>query len=678
MLIIGGGITGVGVALDATTRGLSVICVDRDDFCAATSARSTKLIHGGVRYLEKAFKNLDRGQLELVQHALLERRHLLDIAPHLTRPLPILLPLYQSFPSVLFWAPYYWAGLKAYDFFAGKQGLLEPSFWMSRKSVMERFPSLNHEGLQGGLVYYDGQQNDTRMGVGIALTAMSKGALLANHVEVVSLTRDGQTVTGAQLRDRLTGETFNVKAKLTVNATGPYSDGVRAMARSDAEAKPMIAPSSGAHVVLSEKVAPADLGMLVPATSDGRVLFLLPWEGRTLAGTTDAPAPLDQFPGALDSEVDFILRETSRYLNTELKSTDVLAAWSGIRPLARDPHASNTESILRDHVIEETCPGLLTIAGGKWTTYRRMAQDLVDKAVSLHPSFKDRPELRVCRTSGLPIIGAAGFSPELAVKLQQSLGLPADVAVHLTHNYGDKAPELAQLALQRKLDARLAAGHPFLEAEVVYAANHEHACTAIDVIANRIRLAYLDSESAKAALPRVLSIMGNELKWDGKRKLQEYRRTLEYLKTMNVPSVLSAVHTSLVKDEAGLVAGSKAAEAKLDEKVDADRRRLVQVFGRPPLMDAQIKFLRRSFAATDSDADGFITPRQIILGACSDASAASKVDFSQRSTWPKDARLMVDALDEQASLLGHKRGLDDAVDYDDCLLAYVAKHGRVR
>jgi glycerol-3-phosphate dehydrogenase len=382
MLVIGGGVTGCGIALDAVTRGLSVAMVEQDDYSAGTSSRSTKLIHGGVRYLEKAFKNLDWGQFELVREALTERQHLLHIAPHLSRPLPIIVPFYQPFPTALFAIPYYWVGVKMYDLFAGSEGLLEPSYFMSRRSVRERFPMLSEKGLKGAMVYFDGQHNDSRMNLMIALTAAAKGAAVANHVSVVSLTQDeSKTVTGAVVRDELTGDSWAVKARVTVNATGPFADSIRKMARPELAAQPIIMPSSGVHIVLSDRFSPGGMGMIVPQTTDGRVLFLLPWEGSTLAGTTDSSSDITTLPRPRAEEVNFILKELSHFMRTEIRPDDVDAAWSGIRPLARDPAAKSTASASRDHVIEPTAPGLYTIAGGKWTTYRSMAENLVDRVL---------------------------------------------------------------------------------------------------------------------------------------------------------------------------------------------------------------------------------------------------------------------------------------------------------
>ena len=528
-------------------------CIHIDEFvemidflsCSGTSSRSTKLIHGGVRYLEKAFTKLDMGQLHLVTDALRERRHLIDIAPHLSRPLPIIVPIYNPWPQLLFYAPYYYFGVKAYDFFAGDDGVLEPSYWISYHEAREKFPMLQKEGLKGGVVYFDGQHNDSRMCLGIAMTAAAKGAVLANHCEVTSLTTDGERVTGAEVKDNLSGDSFRIRSKHVVNATGPFSDAIRTMA--DSKAESMIAPSSGVHVVLSDQYSPEGMGLIIPETSDGRVIFLLPWEGSTIIGTTDSVTPITSLPRPYEHEIQFILKETSRFLNHDVKREDVDAAWSGIRPLAKDVHAKDTASASRDHVIERTRPGMITIAGGKWTTYRKMAEDTVDAVLKENDKLRekakansnlskyviDTSKVGPSQTLGVPLIGAAGWSLQLPTTLYR-LGFEKDIAQHLSHNYGDKAFDVSKLIQREKgLEKRLSNGYPFIEAEVVYAARHEYAFTATDMIANRLRLAFLNSDAAYHALPRIISLMARELNWDTSRKIVEYQNASKFLSTMN-------------------------------------------------------------------------------------------------------------------------------------------------
>ena len=334
LLVIGGGATGTGIAVDAVTRGLKVALVERDDFSSGTSSKSTKLVHGGVRYLEKAIFNLDYGQLELVIEALRERKSFLNIAPHLSSSLPIVLPIQHWYQL-----PYFWAGTKAYDFLAGSQGL-ESSYYMSKSKAIAALPLLRKDNMVGALVYYDGQHNDSRMNISLAVTAALYGATTANYVEVTGLEKDASgKICGAKVRDVMAGlnkdedaaaaQEFTVRAKGVINATGPFADAIERM--DDPSRKAIVAPASGTHIMLPEKICPKGMGLLDAATSDGRVIFVLPWQGSTLAGTTDNPCDVQKNPVAQPEEVDFILKEVSKLLSPEsvLTRADVLATWSG-------------------------------------------------------------------------------------------------------------------------------------------------------------------------------------------------------------------------------------------------------------------------------------------------------------------------------------------------------------
>ena len=519
LLVIGGGATGAGVALDAASRGLSVALVERDDFSAGTSSRSTKLIHGGVRYLEQAVKKFDRTQFNLVRDALKERAILLKIAPHLSRELPLVTPLYNWLE-----VPYYMTGLKLYDALAGK-AKLQPSRFVDAQEALNRFPMLKPEGLRGGVLYYDGQFDDARMNVSIALTAATLGAAVANHVEVTALCKEtgkeNGVISGAALRDTLTGEGWEVSAKVVVNATGPFTDAVRHM--DDPDAPAMLSASSGAHIVLDERFSPPATGLLIPQTEDGRVLFLLPWLGHTLIGTTDHPAPITPHPEATEDDIAYILRHVHRYFSLPVSREDVKASWSGLRPLVSDPSASDTARLSRDHVINISPSKLLTIAGGKWTTYRKMALDTVDEAVKLGNLGPQQPS----QTETLMLVGAKDYSSAGTGALQERFGLELDVASHLNGAYGDQAFRVAELAADG-FGARLAPQHPYLEAEVVYAARFEGAHTLTDVLARRLRLGFLDRAATQDALPRVAKLLGDVLGWDDARREEEMRKARRY------------------------------------------------------------------------------------------------------------------------------------------------------
>ncbi len=504
LLVIGGGATGCGVALDAASRGLKVALVEKNDFAEGTSSRSTKLVHGGVRYLELAVKQLDRVQFHLVRSGLKERGLLLKNAPHLSNRLPLVTPLYNWLE-----VPYVFAGLKLYDLLAGRLGIGH-SRLLSRRKALRRFPMLRVEGLKAGVLYYDGQFLDARTALTLALTAREHGAVVANHVEASALIKKSGRLTGAVIKDRISGETWQLGARSVINATGPFADRVRWM--DEPAAEPILKVSSGIHIVLDGHFAPPDTGLLIPATEDGRVLFVLPWEGHALVGTTDEPAEVTEHPRPHEEEIDYLLRHLGRYFDLQVTRRDIKAAWSGLRPLVYDPHAVDTSRLARDHVLDLSRSGLLTVAGGKWTTYRQMAEDAVDRAVEI---FNLNPQ-RGCQTEKVMLVGGDDYDPDGSVRLSGEYGLPADVARHLNHAYGDRAYLVARMARETGA-ARLVQGHPYLEAEAIYGARNEFAERAMDVLARRISLALLDRDAAWRAMPRVLEGMARELGWDEAR-----------------------------------------------------------------------------------------------------------------------------------------------------------------
>lgn len=526
VLIIGGGATGSGCALDAVTRGLKTALVELDDFASGTSSRSTKLIHGGVRYLQKAIMNLDIEQYKMVKEALHERSSMLNSAPHLTHPLPIMLPVYTWWQI-----PYYWVGIKAYDFVAGSK-TVKSSYYLSKKNALELFPMIRGDKLCGAIVYYDGQQDDARMCLAIALTATRHGATVANHVKVMNLIKDDKgKVRGAHLKDELTGNEWDVKAKSVINATGPFTDSIRRM---DDQSVPKIcAPSSGVHIVLPGYYSPDQMGLLDPATSDGRVIFFLPWLKHTIAGTTDLPCNVTHHPKPTEDEITFILQEVKNYLNpdVEVRRGDVLSAWSGIRPLVSDPNKGDTQSIARNHIVHVSPSNLVTIAGGKWTTYRAMASETIDAVLEAVPELK--PKLRDSQTDGLLIEGAHGWTPTMYIRLVQDFGLECETAQHLSNSYGDRAfavAKLAQLTGKRWpiIGNKIHPEFPYIDAEIRYGVR-EYARTAIDMIARRLRLAFLNVQAAQEALPGIIEIMAEELKWSKEEQERQLKEASDFL-----------------------------------------------------------------------------------------------------------------------------------------------------
>ncbi len=324
VLVIGGGATGTGAALDSVARGLKTALVERFDYSSGTSSKSTKLLHGGVRYLEQAVKKLDRVQYKLVRDALHERSTLLKLAPHLAKPLALMTPLYRRLE-----APYYMAGLKLYDWLAGRQGLT-PSQYVSAEQALQRFPMLKKEGLKGGVIYYDGQFNDSRMNVSLALTASEHGAVIVNYVEVQSLIKKANKIVGARVEDKETGEKFTIKAKVVINASGAFCDAIRKL--DNPSVAPILTSSSGIHIVLDKKFSALETGLLIPKTEDKRVLFLLPWEGHTLVGTTDNPCEIESHPKVEPSDISYILRQLKYYFSLEVNERDILSSWVGLRP----------------------------------------------------------------------------------------------------------------------------------------------------------------------------------------------------------------------------------------------------------------------------------------------------------------------------------------------------------
>ncbi len=408
------------------------------------------------------------------------------------------------------------------------------------------------------------------MNVSLAMTAALYGSTVVNYVEVTGLEKDENgRLNGARVKDLLQAKDgklakeFTIKAKGIINATGPFTDSIRKM--DDAGACEIVAPSSGVHVILPGYYSPSKMGLIDPSTSDGRVIFFLPWQGNTIAGTTDAPTNITQHPIAGEEEINWILSEIRGYLAPDInvRRGDVLAAWSGIRPLVRDPKSKNTESLVRNHLLTVSDSGLLTCAGGKWTTYRQMAEETVDDAVKLY-KLEPKPVAHVPRISGTEIIddrapldgtcqthqvrliGAHGYSKTLFINLIQHFGIQTDVAKHLTESYGDRAWTVAALSAptQQRFPVRgrrISPLYPFIDGEIRYAVRHEYAQTAVDVLARRTRLAFLNAQAALEALPYVIDLMGEELQWDRKRKELEWKDTVQFLLSMGLPKTKSGV-----------------------------------------------------------------------------------------------------------------------------------------
>ena len=491
MVVVGGGATGAGIAVDAASRGYDVLLVEQYDFGKGTSSRSTKLVHGGVRYLEQ-------GNVSLVIEALKERGTLRQNAPHLVHDLAFIVPSYIWWES-----PFYGLGLKLYDQLSGKYRF-GPTRRLSKEETLALLPTIRTEGLRGGVIYYDGQFDDSRLLINLIATAAEQGATIVNYVSAAGLTLDSDGyVNGVTLQDQETGQQTHVGARVVINATGAFCDGLRLMA--DPQAKRMVAPSQGSHLVFDRTFLHGDHAIMVPHTTDGRVMFAIPWHGHTLVGTTDVAVdetPIE--PRATDDEIDFILETAGRYLERRPAREDILSVFAGIRPLVRAGETTNTAALSRDHTVHIDRSGLLTIAGGKWTTYRNMAEDCVNQAATL-AQLDERP----CITRTLNIHGYHQNAEKFG-----ALSL-----------YGSDAPAIQNLAIHEpRLGEPLHPDLPYSAAEVVWATREEMARTVEDVLARRTRALFLNARAALGMAPRVADLLARELGRDAAWQRAEVER----------------------------------------------------------------------------------------------------------------------------------------------------------
>lgn len=475
VVVIGGGATGLGAAVEAATRGYRVLLLEGHDYAKGTSSRSTKLVHGGVRYLAQ-------GNVSLVREALRERGLLRRNAPHLVHDLEFVVPAYD------WWAePFYGIGLKIYDVLAGKLSL-GSSKLLGKEAALDKVSTLQPDGLKGGVLYHDGQFDDSRLAVTLLRTFEDHGGVALNYAQVTGLLKDGDKVVGVVWKDTETGETHEARAKAVVNATGVWVDDIRRMEKADA--KSMLSPSQGVHIVVDKKFLPGNAAIMIPRTDDGRVLFAVPWHDHVVIGTTDTAVPEANFePRALPEEVDFILRTAGKYMNPAPTRDDVQSVYAGLRPLVKPADDADTKAISRDHTIVVSDGGLITVTGGKWTTYRRMGEDTVNRAEKV----AELPE-RLTVTPGLHL---HGWSEE-------------DRPDHWKV-YGTDAGRIQQLA---GADKTLHPALPYTEAEVRWAAREEQARSVEDVLARRTRALLLNAQASAEVAPRVAELLAEELGHD--------------------------------------------------------------------------------------------------------------------------------------------------------------------
>lgn len=496
VIVIGGGATGLGAAVDAAARGYRTILLEQNDFAKGTSSRSTKLIHGGVRYLQQ-------GNVRLVLEALRERGILLHNAPHLVHNLPFVVPNYEWWEG-----PFYGVGLKLYDMLAGRFGL-GPSTHISRDETIRMIPTLEQKGLRGGILYHDAQFDDARLAVNLAQTLADLGGTPVNYMEVTGLLRAGGRVNGVKARNAESSESFEISARVVVNATGVFSD--RIIRMDDPQASAGIVPSQGVHIVLDKSFLPGESAVMVPHTADGRVLFAVPWHDRIIVGTTDTPVKdVSLEPRPLKEEIEFLLTHAARYLTRDPSASDVLSAFAGLRPLVRVGHALETATLSREHAVHVSGSGLVTITGGKWTTYRKMGEDVINAAAEVAGLEARRPLTADRRIHGW-------------LKHEDDV-YPWDV-------YGTDIIGLRKVAVENPIwNERI---HPKLfyrACEVVWSVRHEWARTVEDVLARRTRALFLDARASMEAAPAVARLMAAELRRDSsweEEQVRQYRALAE-------------------------------------------------------------------------------------------------------------------------------------------------------
>jgi glycerol-3-phosphate dehydrogenase len=484
VIIIGGGASGLGTALDAASRGYKTIMVEAVDFAKGTSSRSTKLVHGGVRYLEQ-------GDISLVKEALKERGLMAQNAGHVVKNQTFVIPNYN------WWGGYFYTiGLTVYDLLAGRLSLGR-SKYISKKKTIELLPTVEQKGLVSGVIYHDGQFDDSRLAINLAQTAVEKGACVLNYTKVINLLKDDKNqVTGVLVEDKETGEQKEIKGKVTINATGVFTNSIMKM--NDKVYKKYIVPSQGIHLVFDKSFLPSDYALMVPKTSDGRVLFAVPWHDKIIVGTTDTLIKSHSLePIALESEIEFVLETAQRFLAKKPTRADVLAVFAGLRPLAApEKEGQNTKEVSRSHKIFVSETGLITITGGKWTTYRKIAEDIIDKAIS----EKKLPK-KECKTEHLSIRGNQKTST-------------LDRENHL-YVYGSDVKNIIELQNNEPaLKEKIHPDHEFTMAEVVWAIRHEMAMTLDDILARRVRLLFLDARAAIASCEKVAQLLAKELGYD--------------------------------------------------------------------------------------------------------------------------------------------------------------------
>ncbi len=512
VIIIGGGATGSGIALDASLRGYSVLLLEKNDFASGTSSKSTKLIHGGVRYLEKAILTLNKAQLNLVIEGLKERYYFLNNASHLSHKLTLLTPLYSFFQAI-----YFRMGLLTYDFLSFIRSLGKSHF-ISRKSLIKKQPYIKTKHLVGAVSYKDGSFNDSRMVIALLQTAQANGATVKNYIEVKDFLYKNGKVSGVKTYNNINKNHKEYHAKVIINASGYAVDKIRKL--DEANATELLQLSSGIHIVLDKKYLPTSSGILIPKTKDNRLIFILPWQNSCLVGTTDNEATFTHKPKVSQDEINYLLTHLNENFQLHLTPKDILSSFSGLRPLLKA--TSSSSNLVREHKVFCSKNNLVTIAGGKWTTYRKMAEETLDFII--HKQLL--PRKKPCQTKNYQVMGSQTKS---GLKNLEQFKLSLTIKESLLERYGDQAIKIAMLAQKKGLKKELHKIFPFIEAEVYYAVQYEYAKKPMDIIFRRISIGFVNKQIAKEILSHVTKIMSTILSWDNETTLKEYQEALKEL-----------------------------------------------------------------------------------------------------------------------------------------------------
>lgn len=516
MIIIGGGATGAGIALDASSRGFKVLLLEKDDFASGTSSKSSKLIHGGVRYLESALTHLDKEQYNLVKESLYERAIFLKNTPHLAKKLKLDTPLYSYFELL-----YIYTGLFLYKLIAGNKSIGRSTF--INKTLLSLFqPSIKKDKLKGAVSFFDGRFIDSKMVIALLQTAQEYNAEVKNYSEVKEFLYDNlRNIIGLKYEDKLTNKTYEVKSTCIVNATGISVDKVRDL---DDICEETLSLSLGVHIVINKKFLPNDEGILIPNTSDGRVIFILPYLGKCLVGTTDNPSTFIPNPKANNSEIEYLINHVNKYFDIKVTKNDVLSSWSGIRPLLKNKNSSFTKQLVREHKILKSKSGLVSITGGKWTTYRKMAEELVDYVIDK----KILNKLKRCKTKNLKLEGSK-YSLKKTKKELERFRVSKETKESLFALYGNNAIDIIDTAYKYNAFDLIHKDLPYIKAEIIYCIKNEFVKRPIDFLSRRICLCFIDKQKALESVNSVCEVMKVQFLWTDKEEKEEKANTYKMI-----------------------------------------------------------------------------------------------------------------------------------------------------